>query len=206
MGTDRDLSFDLQFLGQTVLSPGFCRLAGPTYELNILIRASERKKSITTMSYEKELAKTYFDKSIKQRDVSIKSPVSTITRHGRTGDDSRAGRELGAFTGEVWLDAMVAADGAFMSLVNFLPCSRTNWHRHDKGQLLKVVGGSGWYCDQGEQPRRIAVGDVIWCPPGVVHWHGADDRSYMIHEATSFGQVDWYETVSDREYACKDTK
>lgn len=111
---------------------------------------------------------------------------------------------MGAFSGNVWLDPILSATETYMALVNFMPCARTNWHRHENGQLLKVTGGSGWYCDQGGKPRQITVGDVIWCPPGTVHWHGADDGSYMIHEAYSFGKVDWYDPVTDDEYAAKE--
>lgn len=39
--------------------------------------------------------------------------------------------------------------------------------------------------------------------PGTVHWHGADDGCYMVHEASSFGKVDWYDPVTDEEYAAK---
>lgn len=87
--------------------------------------------------------------------------------------------------------------------VNFQPGARTHWHRHEKGQILKVTAGSGWVCDRGEKPKRIAVGDVIWCPAGGVHWHGADDGSFMVHEAISLGGLDWYEAVSDEVYAAK---
>lgn len=87
--------------------------------------------------------------------------------------------------------------------VNFEPKARTNWHKHEKGQLLKVTAGSGWVCDQNEKPRRITVEDIIWCPPGGTHWHGADNRSFMVHEATSFGVLDWYEPLSEPEYTAR---
>ena len=88
--------------------------------------------------------------------------------------------------------------------MNFAPCARTYWHTHEKGQLLRVQAGSGWICDKGGKPTRIGVGDVIWCPPGTTHWHGAGDRSYMVHQASSFGGVEWLEEVKDEEYGKKD--
>ena len=50
-------------------------------------------------------------------------------------------------------------------------------------------------CDQGSHPKRIAQGDVVWCPPGTVHWHGADEGSFMVHEALSLGGIEWFEAV-----------
>ncbi|KAJ4662705.1 hypothetical protein HRR93_008988 [Exophiala dermatitidis] len=142
----------------------------------------------------------------KTRDTTAQTPTAIISPHGRTGDPSMPAKALGIFSGEVWLDLILRSDEATIGLVNFLPSGRTAWHRHEKGQILKVTGGAGWLCDQGQKPRRIAAGDVVYCPPGVVHWHGADDGTYMVHEATSFGQTDWYEEVSDKEYAAKESK
>lgn len=109
------------------------------------------------------MSNLYLDQTIKDRDATAKTPKSTITHNARTLDDGANGKTMGQFTGEVWLDKILESKEAFISLVNFTPCARTNWHRHDNGQLLKVTGGSGWYCDQGDKPKRIAVGDVIWC-------------------------------------------
>lgn len=50
---------------------------------------------------------------------------------------------------------------------------------------------------------KISVGDVVWCPPGTTHWHGADDGSYMVHQAVSIGGVEWGNAVSDDEYQRK---
>lgn len=81
--------------------------------------------------------------------------------------------------------------------------ARTNWHWHEWGQLCTVVKGQGWICDKGQRPRRITAGDVIWCAPGVTHWHGADDGTQMMHMALSMGGVEWYDPVGDEEYAAK---
>ncbi|KIW38807.1 uncharacterized protein PV06_08646 [Exophiala oligosperma] len=143
--------------------------------------------------------------SIKKRDTTIKAPISPITQHGRAeGAASISSEAFGTFVGQVWLDPMLkSGDDITVVNVNFQPGARTNWHRHDKGQLLKVTAGSGWVCDQGQKPKRISVGDVIWCQPGGIHWHGADDGSYMVHEAVSLGGIDWYDPVTEEEYAKK---
>lgn len=112
--------------------------------------------------------------------------------------------QLGVFAGgQVWLSPVLMQKDITIAHVHFEPGARTNWHKHEGGQLLRITAGSGWVCDQGEKPRRVAVGDTIWCPPGCIHWHGADDGSFLGHEATSFGGLDWYEPVSEAEYAAK---
>lgn len=101
------------------------------------------------------------------------------------------------------LEPVLLADGISVGNVNF-PCgARTNWHHHEGGQLLRVLAGNGWICDKGGEPKRIRQGDVIWCPPGTTHWHGADDDSYMVHQAVSHGKVEWYDAVGDEEYSKK---
>jgi quercetin dioxygenase-like cupin family protein len=109
-----------------------------------------------------------------------------------------------AFTGNnVYIDPILRAEGISIGNVNFSPCARTNWHTHGGGQLLRVLAGSGWLCDKGGKPVKINVGDVIWCPPGTTHWHGADDGSYMVHQAVSLGSVEWGAEVGDEEYGKK---
>ena len=52
--------------------------------------------------------------------------------------------------------------------------------------------------------QRIRAGDVVWCPPGIKHWHGAAPGSAMTHIAITgvrdAKNVDWLETVSDAQY------
>ncbi|KAI9374018.1 RmlC-like cupin domain-containing protein [Aspergillus egyptiacus] len=103
---------------------------------------------------------------------------------------------LGTFSGDVYFRGLLKDEGMSMLDVKFSPCARTHWHNHEKGQLLEVTAGSGWVCDRGQEPRRIQAGDIVWCPPGTVHWHGSDDGSMMIHRTISFGGMDWFEPVS----------
>jgi quercetin dioxygenase-like cupin family protein len=48
------------------------------------------------------------------------------------------------------------------------------------------------------------VGDVIWTPPGVMHWHGATTTEAMTHIAITGAvdgrNVDWMDKVTDDEY------
>lgn len=141
-----------------------------------------------------------------KRETSIEQPRSTYVSRARAGGPSINGQKaLGTFTGDVWLDPIIMKQGVDCTAANvsFGPAARTNWHKHERGQYLRVLAGSGWVCDQHERPQRISAGDVIWCPAGGIHWHGADDESYMVHEAISFGGIEWYEAVGEEEYGKK---
>lgn len=129
---------------------------------------------------------------------------STIIRNTASAAATPSTRKGDAahFVGDVWIDA-VFADAPAVSVANvtFTPCARTNWHTHRDGQLLRVLAGSGWVAEKGGQPQRIRTGDMVWSPPGTVHWHGADDGAYMTHLAVTLGTSEWHEAVSDEEYA-----
>lgn len=111
------------------------------------------------------------------------------------------------FTGQVRLDPLFQApEPARVSsaLVTFEPGARTAWHTHPLGQTLIVISGCGWTQCAGEPKTEIRAGDVIWCPPGHKHWHGATSTTAMAHiaiqEAIDGKAVDWLEKVNDEEY------
>ena len=90
--------------------------------------------------------------------------------------DSSAEAPSTQFTGKVYMDRAHRDGSISMNTVIFTPCARTNWHKHESGQFLQIKAGSGWICDKGEKPQRLNAGDVVWCPPGTTHWHGADGK------------------------------
>jgi quercetin dioxygenase-like cupin family protein len=112
---------------------------------------------------------------------------------GRTGGAARPAEH---FLGEVWLEAVLEADGVRMSQVSFAPGGRTHWHRHEGGQVLYVTSGAGWVARRGEDPVPIRAGDVIWTSPGEEHWHGATDENVMTHLPISVGPTEWLESTS----------
>jgi quercetin dioxygenase-like cupin family protein len=119
---------------------------------------------------------------------------------GRAPDAASQRREE-TFTGMVWLDPVLPAqDGVMINNVFFAPGARTNWHRHENGQVLHVAAGDGLICREGEQPQRIGAGDTIWVPAGELHWHGGGPDSYLLHLAVSLGTTDWERPVADDEY------
>jgi quercetin dioxygenase-like cupin family protein len=52
--------------------------------------------------------------------------------------------------------------------------------------------------------QEIRAGDVVWTPPGVKHWHGAQPTGTLTHIAiqnTVEGKnVVWMEKVTDEQY------
>ena len=111
------------------------------------------------------------------------------------------------FTGLVRIDPLFEAPEPARvrgASVTFEPGARTAWHTHPLGQTLIVTSGLGWTQCWGGPKEEIRPGDVIWCPPGVKHWHGATPTTAMSHiaiqEALDGKVVEWMEQVSDEHY------
>lgn len=111
------------------------------------------------------------------------------------------------FTGDVTVTALFDPKGSSRvgaALVRFEPGARTAWHRHPLGQRLVVTEGLGWTQVEGGSIEAFGAGDVIWCPPGVRHWHGATSTGAMAHiaiqEFENGSPVQWMEQVPDALY------
>jgi quercetin dioxygenase-like cupin family protein len=111
------------------------------------------------------------------------------------------------FTGLVRIDPLFEAPEPARvrgASVTFEPGARTAWHSHPLGQTLIVTSGLGWTQCWGGPKEEIRPGDVIWCPPGVKHWHGATPSTAMSHiaiqEALDGKVVEWMEKVSEAQY------
>jgi quercetin dioxygenase-like cupin family protein len=111
------------------------------------------------------------------------------------------------FTGTVRIDPIIQApDPARVTAgcVTFEPGARSAWHTHPLGQTLIVTSGLGWTQCWGEPKEEIRSDDVIWCPPGKKHWHGATPTTAMSHiaitEHLNGKNVEWMEKVSDEQY------
>lgn len=112
------------------------------------------------------------------------------------------------FTGTVAIKPLTDVTesmNASSAYVSFNASARSFWHTHPKGQYLVVTEGEGVVQEWGKPAEKIAVGDVIYCPPGVKHWHGASNHSAMTHLSIAGSDengknVDWLEPVSDEQY------
>lgn len=111
------------------------------------------------------------------------------------------------FSGRVRVDPLFAASSemnASSAYVTFEPGARSAWHVHPAGQRLVVVSGVGLTQEWGKPVQELRPGDVVVCPAGVKHWHGAAPTTAMTHLAVS-GVLDgktvqWMEKVSDGQY------
>ncbi len=109
------------------------------------------------------------------------------------------------FTGRVWFGPMVApAAPPDLNVlgVMFEPAARTDWHTHPGGQALHVVSGAGRVQTEAGETVVMGPGDVVYAPPGEVHWHGAGPNSFMVHlSITDVGPTEWLDRkVTDEEY------
>jgi quercetin dioxygenase-like cupin family protein len=111
------------------------------------------------------------------------------------------------FTGDVQVQPLFGANehrNVGAGQVTFSPCARSAWHTHPAGQTLVVTEGTGWVQEWGGEKQQMNVGDVIWTPPGVKHWHGATTTGAMTHVAITGDldgkNVEWMEKVTDDEY------
>ena len=111
------------------------------------------------------------------------------------------------FIGDVRIDPLAETpepSRILAATVTFEPGARTAWHTHPLGQTLIVTSGCGWTQCWGEPKVEIRPGDVIWCPPGTKHWHGATPKTAMTHiaivEKLAGKGVEWLEHVSDEQY------
>lgn len=111
------------------------------------------------------------------------------------------------FTGTVRIDTPFKGTGDMTisgGIVTFEPGARSAWHRHPRGQVLIVTAGKGWTQCEGEAIVEIHAGDVIVCPPGHKHWHGASATTAMTHiavqESVDGVAVEWLDKVTDEEY------
>ena len=125
----------------------------------------------------------------------------------RAGSQHSAAGSAEYFTGRVRIDPVWPASveiDASGGLVTFEPGARSAWHTHPQGQRLVVMSGVGLTQEWGKPVQVIRPGDVVWCPPGVKHWHGAAPTTAMthiaIHEKLDGKAVDWLEHVTAEQY------
>jgi len=122
--------------------------------------------------------------------------------HGREpGASSMARYET--FSGNVLMDpVMEGIPDTLMASVSFPPGARTDWHHHERGQILIVTSGGGFAGTRAGETAALAAGDVVFFEPGEEHWHGAGADSYLVHTAISLGTTTWLdEKVTDEAFA-----
>ena len=133
--------------------------------------------------------------------------MRNVTRTGRDADVNPGKGPADYFTGTVRIDPLFDArdpQRVLVASVTFEPGARTAWHTHPLGQTLIVTAGCGWVQRWGGPVEELRPGDVISCPPGEKHWHGATATTGMSHiaiqEQLNGKVVEWMEKVSDEQY------
>lgn len=113
------------------------------------------------------------------------------------------------FKGAAYLQMLMDADSINQTTVGnvtFEPGARTRWHLHPAGQILLVTDGVGYYQEKGQSKKILRKGDVIKCPPNILHWHGASIDTAFVQLAITGrekGETIWMENVTDEEYRGK---
>jgi len=132
------------------------------------------------------------------------TPAQQITR---AGTQPYVAGPAETFVGKVRVDPLFPADKEVQvssAYVSFEPGARSAWHTHPAGQRLVVTSGVGLTQEWGKPVQQIHPGDVVVCPAGVKHWHGAAPHSAMTHLAVT-GVADgrsvaWLEQVTEDQY------
>ena len=112
------------------------------------------------------------------------------------------------FTGDVTVQSVfpampgMAASGG---VVVFEAGSRSFWHTHPVGQVLYILEGEGRSGVYGEKVSTLKAGDIVICPKGVKHFHGASPAKRMVQmtvtgETPDGKNVEWLEEVTDEQY------
>ena len=138
------------------------------------------------------------------QNTQASKPMQTIVRAG-SQPSSKGPAEY--FTGNVTVTPLFPADASAPysgAYVTFEAGARSAWHTHPAGQRLVVTAGVGRTAEWGGRVQEIKAGDVVWCPPGVKHWHGASPDTAMTHLAltgtVNNKAVEWMEKVTDAQY------
>lgn len=126
----------------------------------------------------------------------------------RAGDNPSQVGSSKFFDGQVRQDVIAPADEFShngITYVTFEPGARTFWHSHPGGQRLLVTAGKGLVGTKDGEVTVVRPGDFIWCPPDVLHWHGASPTTAMTHiaftNAVPGKTTHWDKPLSAQEYA-----
>jgi quercetin dioxygenase-like cupin family protein len=78
------------------------------------------------------------------------------------------------------------------NVVAFRDGAHTRLHSHPEGQILVVLEGRG-FVETEDERVTLAVGDVVVCPPGERHRHGALPGADLIQLTVAPPAAAWLE-------------
>ncbi len=135
------------------------------------------------------------------------APVAQVQQVVRPADQKWSAAGEKNFTGKVSLTNLFAPDSparSYGALVTFEPGAHTAWHLHPLGQKLYVTAGHGFTQYENGQVQELHPGDLVICPPGVRHWHGAALNESMTHLAIGENAggpgAQWFDKICPDEY------
>jgi quercetin dioxygenase-like cupin family protein len=85
-----------------------------------------------------------------------------------------------------WIEGPFNADRLDVGVITVNPGGETPPHVHIGGQVIIVTTGRG-FVEAGGDRMIIEPGDVVICPPGELHTHGALDDGPMAHLTVTAG-------------------
>lgn len=112
------------------------------------------------------------------------------------------------FTGDAYVSPFQGPDAParlFGGVARYAPGARTCWHSHALGQTLYITDGVGLVGTRDGKVERVTAGQMVTCPPGEEHWHGATDTTFMAHLNLNISTdgsdgITWLEPVTDEQY------
>ncbi len=133
-------------------------------------------------------------------------PGQQLVKPAETLDTVNGGNKV--FTGNVKIQPLsksVPGMPFSSAYVIFSPGARSFWHTHPTGQVLIIAEGEGRSGVFGEKVIVLKKGDVVVCPKGVKHFHGAAPDKRMVQMTItgydpSGKNVEWMEPVTDEQY------
>lgn len=135
------------------------------------------------------------------------APKDNAVVVAKAGSQATTAGAAAKFTGKVSVDSRFQRSPPARvggGIVTFEAGARTAWHSRPLGQTLIVSAGQGLVQHWNGPIQQIGVGDVVWIPPEVKHWHGATPTKGMTHvaiaEALDGRSTTWMEKVSDAQY------
>ena len=125
-------------------------------------------------------------------------------QHSSVSDQEGSSGSRNQFTGDAQVKRLKSpVDGVGPSVieVTFAPGARTYWHVHPEGQLLLVLDGRAIVATADGERVVAGPDELVDCPPGERHWHGATRDAPMTHlSVTTGGPPEWAQEVTEEEY------